>query len=71
MHWNNVEEKCQSSKIKKKVLNFYTSASILIHLTGVCKERVGIELGRGDKKDTHSCFLTRVSDSLLGWLEMV
>jgi hypothetical protein len=57
-------------KKKKKIPNLYTSASIFIHLTGLCKERVGTGLGGGDKKDTHNCFLTRVGDSLLGWPEM-
>ena len=41
-----------------------------MYLTGLCKEIVGTELGGGDKKDTHSCLLTRVADSLLGGPEM-
>ena len=42
-----------------------------MYLIGLCKERDGIELSEGDKKDTHSSFLTRVGDSLFSWSEMV
>jgi len=42
----------------------------IVYLTGLCKEIVGTELGGGDKKDIHSCLLTRVADSLLGGPEM-
>jgi len=41
-----------------------------MYLTGLCKERVGIDLGGSDKKDTRRCLLTRVGDSLSGWPEM-
>jgi hypothetical protein len=39
-------------------------------LIGLCKEWVGTKLGGGYKKDKHSCLLTRVGDSLLGWPKM-
>jgi len=42
-----------------------------MYLTGLCEERVGIDLDGGDKKDTHTRLLTSVGDSLLGWSEMV
>ena len=42
----------------------------IIYLTDPCKERFGIDLGGGDKTDTHICLLTRVRDRLFGWHEI-
>ena len=38
-----------------------------MYLSGLCKGSFGIELGGGDKKDTHSCLLTCVG-GLVVWI---